>query len=212
MRATGPTNTSPKVKAGSTMLLRPSRVQSGPSRPWNGSRPAPPTCWISSRPIQKIGTDTPITDTAMIERSIHEPWRRAARLPSRMPSGAAQIMQASISSTVGPKVPAISSETARLEIIERPRSSCSTRVMYFRNWIQIGWSRPICTRMASMSAFVAVGPADTVAGSVGTTCSKRKPISSTPNRTGSEIINRWAIWRAIVSKRLPPSRMLTWLA
>ena len=58
-------------------------------------------------------------------------------------------------------------------------------------------------RIASTSALVAVGPATTVAGSVGTTCSSRKPISSTPSRTGSEIINRWAICRAISSKPAP---------
>src|ERR1700759_2633569 len=71
------------------------------------------------------------------------------------------------------------------------------------NCSQIGWARPICRRIASTSARLAVGPAEKVAGSVGTTCSRRNPISSTPTRTGKEIINRWAIWRAIVSKLLP---------
>ncbi len=55
------------------------------------------------------------------------PRRRAASVPSAMPSGTAQTRQASINSTVGQKVSAISSTTGRLEIIERPRSSCSTR-------------------------------------------------------------------------------------
>ena len=127
MRATGPTNTAPKVMAGRMMLCRPSAVQIGPSRPWKGSRPAPPTYWISSRPTQNTGTDTPMTESAMMARSINVPRRRAASVPSEMPSGTAQIRQASISSTVGQKVSAISSTTGRLEIIERPRSSCRTR-------------------------------------------------------------------------------------
>ena len=106
MRATGPTNTAPRVIAGRTMLSKPVGVQIGPSRPWKGSRPAPPTYWISSRPTQNTGTDTPITDSAMMTRSISVPRRRAASVPSAMPSGTAQIRQASISSTVGQKVSA----------------------------------------------------------------------------------------------------------
>ena len=111
MRATGPTNTAPKVTAGRTMLSKPAGVQIGPLRPWKGSRPAPPTYWISSSPTQNTGTDTPITDSAMMARSISVPRRRAASVPSAMPSGTAQTRQASISSTVGQKVSAISSTT-----------------------------------------------------------------------------------------------------
>ncbi len=79
MRATGPMNTRPRVRAGRRMLMKPSAVQIGPLRPWKGSRPAPPTYWISSSPTQKTGTDTPITDSAMMARSTRVPRRRAAR-------------------------------------------------------------------------------------------------------------------------------------
>ena len=47
-------------------------------------------------------------------------------------------MPPSISSTVGPMVSASSSLTILLEMIERPRSPCSTRPIYSANWTGIG--------------------------------------------------------------------------
>ena len=121
-------NTPPSVIAGSAIWRSPSIDHSGPPRPWNGSSSIlKPTYWISINPNQKIGIDTPATEKAMTIRSVTRPRRTAATVPIRMPSGTAQIRLASISSTVGPTVLASSLTTVELLMIERPRSSCSTR-------------------------------------------------------------------------------------
>jgi hypothetical protein len=85
------------------------------------------TYWIRTRPNQKIGIDTPPTETAMMSLSEIFPRFTAAKVPNPTPRGTAQIRLATINSIVGPTVLANSLTTSVLEISERPRSPCSTR-------------------------------------------------------------------------------------
>ena len=80
------------------------------------------------RPHIIVARNLTPSDTAMINRSDSRPRRTAARVPRTTPRGTAQIRLASISSMVGPTVLASSLTTAVFEIIERPRSPCSTRL------------------------------------------------------------------------------------
>ena len=128
IRATGPTKIRPSDSAGSTRWRSPSTVQTGPPRPRKGRiGQRTPSHWIDSSAMKKIGSDTPATESAMIARSTTEPRQTAATVPIARPSGIDQIRQAAISSTVGPMASPSSAATERLEIMERPRSPCTTR-------------------------------------------------------------------------------------
>ena len=102
-----------------------------------------------------------------------------------MPSGMAQTRLANISSTVGPMVLPSSVVTGMLLMIDTPRSPCSNRAKYNPNCTGSGRSRPRSARKASTTSCVAIGPARTTAGSVGTTCISRKPTIKTPSSTGT---------------------------
>ena len=129
----------------------------------------------------------------MMTRSLRRPRLTAASVPSARPLGTAISIAPSISSTVGPMVIASSSLTILLEMIERPRSPRSTRMMYSKNWIGIDRSSPSSRRMAAMVSALASGPAMIIAGSAGTTCNRQKQRKRTPSKAGNEISRRWTI-------------------
>ncbi|MFT3952896.1 MAG: hypothetical protein QM722_00110 [Piscinibacter sp.] len=75
---------------------------------------------------QKVGDDTPISETTRATWSIQVSRQTAAMMPSGMPT-ASVIRKATVaSSTVAGAYWAMSSITGRCEAMEMPRSPCTT--------------------------------------------------------------------------------------
>ena len=121
MRAIIATDGSASVTAGSTR--------------W-ASEPAPPTgsqlshsekTTISTRPVQKIGIESPNSEPSRASASKSEFGHTAEATPAAMPTTAAITSAATVSSRVAGHASASSAATGRFCWIERPRSPRATR-------------------------------------------------------------------------------------
>ena len=121
MRAIIATDGSASVTAGSTRWVR---------------EPAPPTgsqlsqsenTTINTRPVQKIGIDSPKSEPSRASPSNNELGRTAEATPAAIPATVAMTSAATVSSSVAGHASASSAATGRFCWIERPRSPRATR-------------------------------------------------------------------------------------
>ena len=121
----------------------------------------------------------------MTTRSIHEPARCAASVPSGIATAIAIAIVTSAIESVGSIRCASSSVTGTWVKIDVPRSPCARRPAQSANWRQSGWSRPSAVRSRAMSSVLARSPAISAAGSPGERWMSRKTSSATTAMTGS---------------------------
>ena len=121
MRAIIATDGSASVTAGST------RCASDPAPPTGSQWSQSEKITISTRPVQKIGIDSPNSDPRRANASKSEFGHTAEATPAAMPRTAASTSAAAVSCTVAGHASASSAATGRFCWIERPRSPRSTR-------------------------------------------------------------------------------------
>jgi hypothetical protein len=145
---------------------------------------------ISMMPSQKLGTESPQSETALASRS-HTVLRRTAE---NTPAGIAMARATSrdrpaSSSVIGSLRPTVRTTDSRVRM-DSPRSPRRARPIQRRYWIGIGSSRPYFSRISASPAASASVPPMTRAGSPGIIRTPVKTIRLITNRVTIEIATR----------------------
>src|ERR1043166_7255610 len=148
-------------------------------RPVDGSQPScTENTMISSRPTQKVGSEKPRIEPAMIVRAANECGRMPAIRPSGIPSSTAISMAVSASSKVAGMRSNMSWIAGTLWVNERPRSPERAWRTNSAYCFHSGWSSPSAAVTRAISAWSACGLIRISTG---------LPIMYTPTKISSDI-------------------------
>ena len=164
---------SPSVSVGSTAWRR--RDVTSPSRPYSlspdggSSGQASEKSRMSMMPSQKLGNETPKSDTAepMVSQTL--PRRTAASTPSGMATARATASAPAVSCSVGPSRSTMSVATGSFVLNDRPRSprrAADTQPAY---WVTSGRSNPRRCRTRAAASGENSPPTSTASGPPGAT-------------------------------------------
>src|SRR5688572_8769724 len=159
----------PSTRAGISMRLRlPIGSSAIGTKPEAGSQPKrTDTSRISMIPSQKLGTDTPHSDTPLASTSQAVLRRTAAMTPAGIAMATATSSDRQASSTViGSLVATIDATDVRVRM-DSPRSPVAARPSHRTYCTGSGALRPYFSRISSIPAASASAPASTRAGSPG---------------------------------------------